>query len=335
MPVLYSSIRRVVLFLALLLMAGFLVVVVNQTAQVVQLAATAHPVLGTAVLWGLLILYGICLVVPAALLIRLPKPLKPPESEDSPEFEAHLRELGRRLESNPSLHGRPVRSREEIEAALSTLDRRADEVVKAAASQAFVTTAVSQNGALDTLLVLATQSRLVWKIAHVYYQRPSIRDLVYLYGNVTATALIAGELEDMDLSEQLQPVIAAALGSTVSAVPGFHAASSIFVNSVLTGAANAFLTLRVGVIAKSYSSALVVPDRRALRRSAVATAAAMLGSIAVDGSRKISAAFWKASGGKVGRALRELGSQVKGAGSSLAGKMRFPRAGDEPEPQEG
>ncbi len=38
-----------------LLILSCTVVVVNQTAQVVQLAKTVHPVFGTATLWGLLV----------------------------------------------------------------------------------------------------------------------------------------------------------------------------------------------------------------------------------------------------------------------------------------
>ena len=96
-------------------------------------------------------------------------------------------------------------------------------------------------------LFLGLQTRLVWDVAHVYSQRPSLRELSYLYANVVGTAFVAGEIEDADLSEQIQPVLSSVLGSTVSALPGLQTASTIFVNSVISGTANAFLTLRVGL----------------------------------------------------------------------------------------
>jgi hypothetical protein len=49
------------------------------------------------------------------------------------------------------------------------------------------------------MLVLAAQTRLIWKVALVYYQRPSLRDFVQLYANVASTAFIAAGVEDIDV----------------------------------------------------------------------------------------------------------------------------------------
>jgi hypothetical protein len=110
---------------------------------------------------------------------------------------------------------------------------------------------------------------------------------------------MAGELEDIDVSEQIQPVLSAVLGSAATAVPGLQTASTILVNSVLTGSANAFLTLRVGMIARQYCSTLVVEDRRVLRRSASAQAAMMLGGIASYGAKTLVKSVATASKKKV------------------------------------
>lgn len=56
------------------------------------------------------------------------------------------------------------------------------------------------------------------------------------------------------LGEQVQSIITAVLGSTAGAIPGLAPAATLFVKSVTTGAGNAFLTLRVGVIAKLRST---------------------------------------------------------------------------------
>src|SRR5690606_12861213 len=178
------------------------------------------------------------------------------------------------------------------EAALVRLDEVADARIRASASQVFMTTAVSQNGSLDALLVLCAQSKLILEVARTYYQRPTIRDLVYLYSNVAATAFIAAELEDIDLSEQIQPVLTAVLGSTVAAIPGMSAAAGLFVNSVTTGAGNAYLTLRVGIITRQYCRSLVKPERRTLRHAAAIQAARMLGAIAREGAATVAAAIW-------------------------------------------
>jgi len=85
-----------------------------------------------------------------------------------------------------------------------------------------------------------------------------------------------------------------------------QAASAIVISSILTGTANAFLTLRVGVIARSYSGAIVLADRKKLRRSATAESAKMLGSIVKSGTTRISKSLWHASMGKVGGAFSGL-----------------------------
>ena len=284
------------------------------------------------VLWTLVAVYAGCIIIPVVLFLRLPKPLVPPESEESPEFAPHIAALSKRLKSNPYLEGAPLSGREDVEEALDALDGRVDDLVRRTGSQVFVTTAISQNGSLDAFLVLAAQSKLVWQISHVYYQRPTVRDLLFLYANVASTAFVASELEDIDVAEQLQPVLASVLGSAAGAVPGLQAASSIVVNSAMTGAANAFLTMRVGIIAKTYSSALVLPSKRDLRRSAMASAAKMLGGVAAEGTKRISGAVFRASGRKVGGVVTGVGRTVKDSGSWLTEKLR--RGEKEPKPEE-
>ena len=74
--------------------------------------------------------------------------------------------------------------------------------------------------------------------------------LLHLYANVAATSFVAGELDDLELHQMIQPVVAGTVGAVGGAIPGFQVMTSIMVNSLLSGSANAFLTLRVGIIAK-------------------------------------------------------------------------------------
>ena len=254
----------------------FLGLVVNQTAQLVSLANALHPTAGTAVLGVLLVVYAVCLLVPIVLFVRLPKPLQPPLIDEGREFERHLRALGRRLAANERAGPGPFRTREEIEAGLERLGARADDIARRSGSEVFIATAVSQHGSLDALVMLGIQARMIWRIAHVYHQRPGARELVHLYANVGVTAFIAGELEDMDISDHIQPVVSGVFGSVAASVPGLQTASNVFVTSVLGGATNAFLTLRVAMIAKQYCARADVPAapespprrRRAGRRDA-------------------------------------------------------------------
>jgi hypothetical protein len=145
-------------------------------------------------------------------------------------------------------------------------------------------------------VVLVTQSRLVWRLAHLYYQRPSLRDLVRLYANVGATVFLVSELEDLDIDQQVEPVIASALaGSAASLVPGASLVAGIVTQSILDGAANAFLTLRIGVLCRRYCGALTARDRTGLRRYAAVTAAQMLGGVVSASAGVVTRAIFRAA----------------------------------------
>jgi len=333
--------KKTALKLALIAVAvaavSFAVIVVNQSAQLVELAGRLHPMAGQAVFWGLLVFYAACITVPLGMWLRLPRSLVPPASGEGPAFERHLADLRKRLRSNPTLRRRypgavALESRDEIEEALRQLDDEANQIIKSAASRVFVSTALSQNGSLDSLLVLGLQSRLVWQVAHVYQQRPSLRDLGWLYANVATTAFVAGEIEDLDLAEQVQPIVQNALGAAAGAVPGLQVASAVLMGSMISGSANAFLTLRVGVVSRRYCGALVRPEKSGLRRSAFAEAAGMLGAIAAAGSKKVIGALARASGRTVTKTVSEVGSKVKSGADSVVKTLTFRRKGKEGRP---
>lgn len=327
------AVRRLLLLSSIVLVVSFAALVTNQTAQLVALADGLHPLAGDVAFWSLLALYLTCLAVPAVLFFTLPRPLRVPADDAGPDFERHLGRLRKRLRRNGHVSDMPLDTREEIEAALAVLAERADAVIRKTAGEVFVTTAISQNGSLDSVFVLAAQSRMTWSLARLYYQRPRLRELAYLYGNVAATAFVSAEIEDLDLADQLQPVMSSVLGSFAGAVPGAQVVGAVAANSVFNGAANAFMTLRTGLIAEEYCGALVRPDRRLARRSATARAAFMLGTVVVDGTKQVAGAFLTASkrsiAGAAKGAARGMGGMVKSAGDSVAGLFRPDGDGDE------
>lgn len=319
--------KAIAVSVSILFLALFVVFVVNQTAQVVDLAETAVPGAGRVVLWALVGLYAVLVLVPVVLFVRLPPPLRPPETDGGPELEAHLRALRKRLAGNPELEGRPLESREDVEAALERLKIRSDEVIREAATLVFLSTAVSQSGRLDTVAVLAAQNRMVWRLARLHFQRPTVRDMSSLYGNVAATALLAGELEDIEISEQLQPLLAPMVGGLTSAVPGLNAVSRLLMDSFVSGAANAFFTLCVGIITRQYCESLVRPERRRLKRMATAEAAKLVGRIVRETSGRIVKTAASGSAQGMARAANGIAGFARTTGSDL--RERFRRSRDE------
>jgi hypothetical protein len=120
-----------------------------------------------------------------------------------------------------------------------------------------------------------------------------VRELTHLYANVAATSFVAGELDDLELHQMIQPVVAGTVGALGGAIPGFQIMTSIMVNSLLSGSANAFLTLRVGIIAKDYCGSLVAKPRTQVRRAATAEAARLLSGIVRDSGTRVREAVWK------------------------------------------
>lgn len=322
-----------IVLLGIFVLTCFSVFLIDVTAQAVQLASLLHPRAGSITLWSLLALYTFCGVVPVIMLLSMRKRLIPPHVAEGPEFDRFLKQLIKRLNANPHLKGQALTTRDDVEKAIGILDELADKRISIAAGEVFIGTAISQSGNLDTLILLSAQCKMIWGIARCYNQRPSVPELIYLYSNVAGTAFLAGELDDADLAEHLQPLISSTLGSVAGSVPasipGLQLASSVIINSIFDGAANAFLTLRIGVIAKGYCRALVKPDRKLLRRAAVLSATTLIGGIVLAGSKRVSAALWDKSkaaassavsgaAGGATSAVRGISNKVKNAGSSVA-----------------
>jgi len=316
-----QTIKKVAYLASIVILLFFSLFVINQTAQIVELANKVSPTFGSLVFWTLLMVYAVLILIPVVLFLRLPRSLMPPRSEDAPEFTAYLEALKKRLTSNSHLKGLDLSNRQDIENALAILAKNANEIIRQTAATVFISTAISQSGRLDAFLVLSAQSRMVWQIARLYYQRPMLRDLIQLYANIVGTVFLASELEDVDISQQVEPILSSTLGALAVAIPGVQLAASILVNSVLTGTANAFLTLRVGIIARRYCGSLVVAEKRTLRRTASAEAAKLLGSIVKQGTAKLSKALWESSKGKVGTAFSGVSDYVKEAGNSILAKV--------------
>ncbi|MFW6012498.1 MAG: DUF697 domain-containing protein [bacterium] len=316
-----ARLRWLIVVGSALFLVVFFVFFTGQAVQVAEAADGLVPGSRPYVLWSLAALLATFLTLPVVLYFRLPPPLLPPKTDDPAAVEAHLRALRKRLAANSRTSGRTLESREEVEAALDHLASEADELTQKTARNVFLITAISPNGRFDLLTVLVAQSRLVWNISKLYSQRPTVRDLTTLYANVAASAFVAGGIEDIDLSEQVQPLVAAALPSASGAIPGFGGAAAVVANAITSGATNAYLTLRVGIVTRRYCGSLVRPEKSTLRRAAILEAGGLLlkviGSNAIAIGRALVGGTAKAG---LGQATR-LGAQVRETTSAQASRV--------------
>ncbi|MFN2541318.1 MAG: DUF697 domain-containing protein [Chthoniobacterales bacterium] len=272
-------------------------VIIAGLMSVVSLADRIHPLAGQIVFWSLCLALGLFLFYAAIGYAILPRGLVPPKAFFGAEYEAYLNTLRARLRANPRTKGEPVETLEELEAALGELSAEADTVIRNTASAVFLSTALMQNGRLDALIVLLTQIRMVARIARIYSQRPSPRELLRLYGNVAGTAFVASGLESLDLSEMFAPLATSIVPALKGGIPGLSGISALLVRCISTGAANAFLTLRVGEVARRYCALVVDTSPETIRRSATADAVKHLGRIVRGNGALVTRKIWEGTGG--------------------------------------
>lgn len=274
-------------------------------ATITQLAASADRIsqgAGQPVFGILLVVFTGLLLYPLFLLLQIPKAMSPPHDKSEPGYSQYRNWLRQHLSKSKGTHIETLLRDDNIEGALDVLSHKADLLIRNTASGVFISTAMIQNGRLDGLVMLASQLRLVWKVASLYNLRPSPRQLWYLYTNVGGTMLLSSNLEDVDFAELAAPIVNSLAPSLVSAVPGLQGIGNLLVNSLANGSANAFLTLRVGLIAKAYCAPLVEPDPRAVRKSATIAALALLSDITKENGSLVAKAVWSGVTGVVGKA---------------------------------
>ena len=295
--------------------------IIAGVTSLISLAERIHPVAGTIVFWSVCLAAGFFALYCVIAYAKLPAALVPPEEESGPKHDAYLQALRVRLAVNPRTRGRPLATEEEIESAVGHLSAEADSIVRRTASTVFLSTALMQNGRLDGLIVLFTQIQMVGRIARIYVQRPSPRELVRLYANVAGTAFVASGLESLELGEMVAPLAFSVVPALKGGIPGLSGISALLVRCISNGAANAFLTLRVGEVARRYCELTSRCPPELIRKSATAAAVQHLGRIVRENGALVVRKIWESTG----RALIDSGvskaEDIAGATRDLIGRM--------------
>jgi hypothetical protein len=316
-----SSARKIIIVLAVLVTVCLLSLIIAGVTSLISLAERIHPIAGTIVFWSVCLAAGFFALYCVIAYAKLPAALVPPEEESGPEYDAYLQALRVRLAANPRTRGKPLATEEEIENAVAHLSVEADSIVRSTASMVFLSTALMQNGRLDGLIVLFTQIQMVGRIARIYVQRPSPRELVRLYANVAGTAFVASGLESLELGEMVAPLAVSVVPALKGGIPGLSGISALLVRCVSNGAANAFLTLRVGEVARRYCELTSRCSPELIRKSATAAAVQHLGRIVRENGALVVRKIWESTR----RALIDSGvskaEDIAGATRNLFGRI--------------
>jgi len=179
------------------------------------------------------------------------------EADETYSFSYHrqLKRISRKVRSSKkidsenraalkTLKNQPEALQKKLEEIFNHRLEAQNKVIHRYAKQVFVSTALSQSGRLDALMVLVINLRMVQAIIEEYGYRPSPGQLIKTYTNVFLAALLAEGIEDIEFAE----VFPALSKGFLSAIPGLGIVSS----SLLQGTGNAFFTLRVGLITQQF-----------------------------------------------------------------------------------
>ncbi len=188
-----------------------------------------------------------------------------------------------------------MKNKDELKNALTvvfdtTIKTEINKLIIKNSTTVLVSTALSQNGNLDMLSVVAINLKMIKEIVQLSGFRPTYPNLAKLSVNVLVTSLIAEGLEDIEVSELLPNKIS----ETLTDLPFLKTISS----SILSGIANGMLTCRVGVVTRSYlfnDNELLT--KREIRRMAYIESLKMMPIIVKDGlavfPKGVSAIFIK------------------------------------------
>jgi hypothetical protein len=316
-----SGTSKIFIVIAVMLTVCLFSLVVAGFTSLLSLAERIHPIAGTIVFWSVCLSAGFFALYCIIAYAKLPPALLPPQEDSGPNYDAYLQALRARLEANPRTRNKPVATIEEIEIALAELSAEADSVVRSTASTVFLSTALMQNGRLDGLVVLFTQIQMVGRIAHVYVQRPSPRELARLYANVAGTALVASRLESLDVGEMVAPLAVSVVPALKSGIPGMGGISALLVRCVSNGAANAFLTLRVGEVARRYCELTSRCPAELIRKSATAAAVQHLGRIVRENGALVVRKVWESTAGGLIESGVAKAEDIAGATRDFFGRI--------------
>lgn len=293
-----KNFRNILVLISLSLIIIFIVFVFNQFAELYRNVAGFSENFAAVLIAVIAFIIAGTITLSLVSFFRYPKVLELPENPKDEEYKKYVVDVYDRLQRNRILKQEGFKwsgeiSTEEIMRAYDVLEEYSDSVIAQNGNAVFLTTAISQNGVLDGVVILATLMKMMWTITRIYEGRPSIARMIFLYTRVAGVIFIARSIEDFDIiEEQIEPLVASIIGGSVlSLIPGSVQITNLVVNSLMEGSVNALLTLRVGIVTRKYLTAMTNPARKFLRRTSSLQAAGMLGGIIRTNSVTIIKSF--------------------------------------------
>lgn len=128
------------------------------------------------------------------------------------------------------------------------ISKEINKIINRNSAQVLAGTAISQNNKFDAATVIIVNVRMIMQIVVKCGYHPSYAQLSKLIVKVFRNALIAYTIQSLNLQDIVVNGIDKLVKGALSAIPGV----SEVTKSLTQGAANALLTLRVGIITRKY-----------------------------------------------------------------------------------
>ena len=130
----------------------------------------------------------------------------------------------------------------------SEINKEINKIINSNAAKVLACTAISQNSKFDAATVILLNIRMIMQIVVKCGYHPSYAQLSKLIVKVFRNALIAYSLQSLNLEDVVVNGINKLVKGAITAIPGLNEVAK----SLTQGAANALLSLRIGIITRKY-----------------------------------------------------------------------------------
>ncbi|MFA6830038.1 MAG: DUF697 domain-containing protein [Bacilli bacterium] len=128
------------------------------------------------------------------------------------------------------------------------INKDINKLIRRTSTEVLVATAISQNNKFDAATTIILNIRLIMKIVVRCGYHPSYPQLSRLIIKVMRNALIAYTIQSLNLEDIIVFGLNKLVKGALTAIPGLNEITK----SVTQGAANALLTLRIGILTRKY-----------------------------------------------------------------------------------
>lgn len=252
--------KKIVLFLTLFAVY----IILRELIKLYVLARSLHPWAGYATAVLIVAAIGYFIVLPVIRILRIPVYRGPATNPtDEP---AIIKERLEKFTRHPSIVASGFERsddrdiREQYKQAVKILRKEADKIRKRYVSQLFYTSAVSQNGFIDAVLILSSSIALIKEIFLLYNGRVSNRDLWVIAKKVYLSMAIGGSEGVEYATEELVSKFAS---DSVKSIPFIEK----ILGSLADGFVNAVLLNRISYITENYCTMTYIKTDRELSPS--------------------------------------------------------------------